>query len=184
MATMVNTGVSLLDALDVMKLSCENYYFRHLWAAADARIRDGYQLSEAILLAPYSELIAPGIIQMLKAGEKSGQLGRVCDKVSIFYEKKLQNSIRTATALIEPLMITVMGGVIGTIAIALLLPVLCRPAPLPAVLLASRGRTPSSNRAARRRRGVFHCRHRAARNRSRTQRVRDTSTSGVSQKPK
>ncbi len=123
MATMVNTGVSLLDALDVMKLSCENYYFRHLWAAADAKIRDGYQLSEAILLAPYSELIAPGIIQMLKAGEKSGQLGRVCDKISIFYEKKLQNSIRTATALIEPLMITVMGGVIGTIAIALLLPV-------------------------------------------------------------
>ena len=123
MATMVNTGVSLLDALDVMKLSCENYYFRHLWAAADAKIRDGYQLSESIMLAPYSELIAPGIIQMLKAGEKSGQLGRVCDKVSIFYEKKLQNSIRTATALIEPLMITVMGGVIGTIAIALLLPV-------------------------------------------------------------
>jgi len=123
MATMVNTGVSLLDALDVMKLSCENYYFRHLWAAADAKIRDGYQLSEAIMLAPYSELIAPGIIQMLKAGEKSGQLGRVCDKVSIFYEKKLQSSIRTATALIEPLMITVMGGVIGTIAIALLLPV-------------------------------------------------------------
>ena len=123
MATMVNTGVSLLEALDVMKLSCENYYFRHLWAAADAKIRDGYQLSEAIMLAPYSELIAPGIIQMLKAGEKSGQIGRVCDKVSIFYEKKLQNSIRTATALIEPLMITVMGGVIGTIAIALLLPV-------------------------------------------------------------
>jgi type IV pilus assembly protein PilC len=123
MATMVNTGVSLLDALDVMKLSCENYYFRHLWVATDAKIRDGYQLSEAILLSPYSELIAPGIIQMLKAGEKSGQLGRVCDKVSIFYEQKLQNSIRTATALIEPLMITVMGGVIGTIAIALLLPV-------------------------------------------------------------
>jgi type IV pilus assembly protein PilC len=123
MATMVNTGVSLLDALDVMKLSCENYYFRHLWAATDAKIRDGYQLSEAIMLAPYSELIDPGIIQMLKAGEKSGQLGRVCDKISIFYEKKLQNSIRTATALIEPLMITVMGGVIGTIAIALLLPV-------------------------------------------------------------
>jgi type IV pilus assembly protein PilC len=123
MATMVNTGVSLLDALDVMKLSCENYYFRHLWAATDAKIRDGYQLSEAIMLAPYSELIDPGIIQMLKAGEKSGQLGRVCDKISIFYDKKLQNSIRTATALIEPLMITVMGGVIGTIAIALLLPV-------------------------------------------------------------
>jgi type IV pilus assembly protein PilC len=60
---------------------------------------------------------------MLKAGEKSGQLGQVCDKVSIFYEKKLQNSIKTTTVLIEPLMIIVMGIIIGTIAIALLLPV-------------------------------------------------------------
>jgi len=123
MATMVNTGVSLLDALEVMKISCDNYYFRMLWDAADAKIRDGYQLSDSIMLAPYSELVAPGIIQMLRAGEKSGQIGKVCDKVSTFYEKKLQNSIRTATSLIEPLMITIMGAIIGTIAIALLLPV-------------------------------------------------------------
>ena len=117
MATMVNTGVSILDALDVMKISCDNYYFRNLWEAADLKIRDGYQLSDSISLAPYSDLIDPGIIQMLRAGEKSGQIGRVCDKVSVFYEKKLQNSIRTATSLIEPLMITIMGGIIGTIAI-------------------------------------------------------------------
>jgi type IV pilus assembly protein PilC len=123
MATMVNTGVSLLEALDVMKISCDNYYFRSLWDAADMKIRDGYQLSDSIMLAPHSELVAPGIIQMLRAGEKSGQIGRVCDKVSVFYEKKLQNSIRTATSLIEPLMITLMGAIIGTIAIALLLPV-------------------------------------------------------------
>ncbi|MBE0534702.1 MAG: type II secretion system F family protein [Phycisphaerae bacterium] len=123
MATMVNTGVSLLDALDVMKTSCDNYYFQSLWAAADNKIRDGYQLSDSILLAPHSDLVAPGIIQMLRAGEKSGQIGQVADKVSTFYEKKLANSIRTATSLIEPLMVMIMGGIIGTIAIALLLPV-------------------------------------------------------------
>ncbi|MBN1126205.1 MAG: type II secretion system F family protein [Sedimentisphaerales bacterium] len=123
MATMVNTGVSLLEALSVMRTSCDNYYFRSLWAETDARIRDGYQFSDAIVLAPNSDMVAPSIIQMLKAGEKSGQIGRVCDKVSIFYEKKLQNSIRTATSLIEPLMILIMGAVIGTIAMALLLPV-------------------------------------------------------------
>jgi type IV pilus assembly protein PilC len=123
MATMVNTGVSMLDALDVMRTSCDNYFFRCLWTTVDSRLRDGYQLSDAIELSPYHEMIAPGIIQMLRAGEKSGQVGRVCDKVSIFLEKKLQNSIRAATTLIEPLMIILMGFVIGTIAIALLLPV-------------------------------------------------------------
>ena len=123
MATMVNTGVSLLDALEVMQLSCGNYYFQRLWQVTDVKIRDGYQLSESIQIAPGSYLIAPGVIQMLKAGEKSGKLGHVCDKVSVFYEKKLQASIKTATSLIEPIMIILMGGVIGTIAIALLLPV-------------------------------------------------------------
>ena len=60
---------------------------------------------------------------MLKAGEKSGKLGQVSDKISMFYEKKLQASIKAVMILIEPLMITILGAIIGTIAIALLLPV-------------------------------------------------------------
>jgi type IV pilus assembly protein PilC len=123
MATMVNTGVRLLDAIEVIQDSCDNYYFRRLWDAVDGKIQDGYQLSESIQLSPGSDLISPSIIQMLRAGEKSGKLGEVCDKVSLFYEKKLEGSIKSVMALIEPLMITVLGGIIGTIAIALLLPV-------------------------------------------------------------
>ncbi|HEX42361.1 MAG TPA: type II secretion system F family protein [Phycisphaerales bacterium] len=123
LATMLNTGVSLLDAIEVIAGSTRNYYFSQLWAAVDKRIRDGYQLSDAIQLSCGQNLIAPGVIQMLRAGEKSGKLGEVCTKVSDFYEKKLEASIKNVMTLIEPLMITVLGGVIGTIAIALLLPV-------------------------------------------------------------
>jgi type IV pilus assembly protein PilC len=123
MATMVNTGVRLLDAIEVIQGSVNNYYFQQLWGEVHQRIQDGYQLSESILIAEGSDLIAPGVIQMLRAGEKSGRLGDVCDKVSVFYEKKLEASIRNVTTLIEPLMITVLGAIIGTVAIALLLPV-------------------------------------------------------------
>lgn len=123
MATMVNTGVRLLDAIQVIQGAVDNYYFQRLWEEVDEKIQDGYQLSESILLAKSGDLISPGIIQMLRAGEKSGRLGEVCDKVSVFYEKKLESSIRNVMTLIEPLMITVLGGIIGTIAIALLLPV-------------------------------------------------------------
>ena len=123
MATMLNTGVKLLEAIEVIQGSCENYYFQQLWAGTNEKICDGYQLSESILLSPSCDLIAPGIIQMLRAGEKSGKLGEVCDKISVFYEKKLEASIKNVMALIEPLMITIMGSIIGTIAIALLLPV-------------------------------------------------------------
>jgi len=123
MSTMVNTGVKLLDSIQVIQGSCENYYFQRLWASVNEKIRDGYQLSESILISPGAELIAPGIIQMLRAGEKGGKLGEVCDKISVFYEKKLEASIRNVMALIEPLMITILGAIIGTVAIALLLPV-------------------------------------------------------------
>jgi type IV pilus assembly protein PilC len=128
MATMVNTGVSLLDTIKVIQGSCQNYYFQQLWAGTDKKIRDGYQLSESILISMDSQkcekqLIAPGVIQMLQAGEKSGKLGEVCDKISVFYEKKLEASIKSVMAFIEPLMITILGCIIGTIAIALLLPV-------------------------------------------------------------
>jgi len=123
MATMVNTGVNLLDSIQVVQGSCQNYYFQRLWERVDEKIRDGYQLSESISISPGSELIASGIIQMLRAGEKSGKLGEVCDKVSIFYEKKLEATIRNVMALIEPVMIAILGSIIGTIAIALLLPV-------------------------------------------------------------
>ncbi|MHC4640775.1 MAG: type II secretion system F family protein [Planctomycetota bacterium] len=137
MATMINTGVSLLDSIEVIGSSCENYYFQRLWATTDVKIRDGYQLSESIMISMGGEvnslgedkppaanqLIAPAVIQMLQAGEKSGKLGEVCSKISAFYEKKLQASIKSVMALIEPLMITILGIIIGTIAIALLLPV-------------------------------------------------------------
>jgi type IV pilus assembly protein PilC len=123
MATMLNTGVTLLESVEVVRGSCRNYYFQDLWGWVDDKLRNGYQLSEAIQLYPNNDLIAPQIVQMLKAGEKSGYLGRVSDKISVFYEKKLENSINTATKYIEPLMIMVIGCIIGTIAIALLLPV-------------------------------------------------------------
>ena len=123
MATMMNTGVRLLDAIRVIEGAVDNYYFQQLWAQVDEKIQDGYQLSEAIMIAKDSKLISPGIIQMLRAGEKSGRLGEVCDKVSIFYQKQLETSIRNVMTLIEPLMITILGAIIGTIAIALLLPV-------------------------------------------------------------
>lgn len=123
MATMVNTGVRLLDAIRVVQGAVDNYHFQCLWEEVHERIQDGYQLSEAILIAKNGDLVSPSVIQMLRAGEKGGRLGEVCDKVSVFYEKKLEASIRSVMTMIEPLMITILGAIIGTIAIALLLPV-------------------------------------------------------------
>jgi type IV pilus assembly protein PilC len=124
MATMLTTGVPLLNVLEVVKSCTLNRYFHTFWSQTYSKVESGTQLSEAMKFAPYNELIAPAILQMIRAGEKSGRLGNVCERVSIFYEKKLKASMKAVTALIEPLMIVIMGIIIGVIVIGLLMPIL------------------------------------------------------------
>ncbi|MBL7107021.1 MAG: type II secretion system F family protein [Phycisphaerae bacterium] len=123
MATMLNTGVNVIDTLEIMRGASDNYYFQKLWENCIKKIKDGYQLSDSISKVAGIDLIYPGVAKMLKAGEKSGKIGQVSDKISSYYEKKLQGSIKSAMTLIEPVMITILGSIIGTIAIALLLPI-------------------------------------------------------------
>lgn len=123
MATMLSTGVTLLETLYIVRSASDNQYFDRFWSETCDRVEAGFQLSEAMNLASYSELIPPGITQMIRAGEKGGSLGSVCGKVSDYYDKKLKASIKAVTTMIEPMMIIIMGCIIGTIAIALLLPI-------------------------------------------------------------
>ncbi len=60
---------------------------------------------------------------MISAGEESGKLGEVLDEVSGFYHKQLKETIKTVTSMIEPIMIMVMGGIVGFIAMAIILPI-------------------------------------------------------------
>lgn len=63
------------------------------------------------------------LVQMVAAGEETGKLDQVLDKVAEFYERELEVAIKTATSLIEPAMIIAMGFVVGTIGLSLLLPI-------------------------------------------------------------
>ena len=69
------------------------------------------------------ELFPSTLVQMISAGEQTGNLDGVLRKISVHYEDEVDLSIKTATSLIEPIMITVMGFVVGGIALALLMPI-------------------------------------------------------------
>ena len=70
-----------------------------------------------------STLLPRSVIQMISAGEESGKLGEVLDEISIFYSKALKDAIKTVTSMIEPIMIVLMGSVVGFIAMAIILPI-------------------------------------------------------------
>jgi type IV pilus assembly protein PilC len=60
---------------------------------------------------------------MISAGEESGKLGEVLDEISVYYAKALKDHIKAVTSMIEPAMIICMGGVVGFIAMAIILPI-------------------------------------------------------------
>jgi type IV pilus assembly protein PilC len=60
---------------------------------------------------------------MVSAGEESGKLGEVLDEISTYYTKQLKEVIKRVTSMIEPIMIMVMGGIVGFIAMAIILPI-------------------------------------------------------------
>ncbi len=118
--TMAGSGVSLLDCVQTAENLTDNTYFRDLWASAERDIQSGKQFSDPLFESP---LVPRAISQMLHSGEKSGKLAYVMEQVSGFAETELKEQIAQMTRYIEPLMIVVMGFIIGGVALALLLPI-------------------------------------------------------------
>ena len=120
MGTMINAGVSMLDTVAVVRDVTNNSYYADLWDEVDDRLRQGSQLSDPLFA---SSLIPRSVAQMIFSGEKSGRLGQVLEKIAAFTEEDFDTTVKTTTQFIEPLMISAMGGMIGFVAIALLLPI-------------------------------------------------------------
>lgn len=120
MATMVSSGVNMLEGLEITAMVAGNTFYRRVWRDMGQRVKEGAGLSE-----PLSEcaLIPGPVTQMIAAGERTGRLGEVMNRVAEFCEDDLKSAVRAISSVIEPIMIIVMGAVIGGIALALLLPI-------------------------------------------------------------
>jgi len=118
--TMSGSGVHLVDCVTTAHDLCDNTYFRDLWGKVSEQIQSGKQLSEPLF---QSNLVPRSIAQMLSSAEKSGKLAQVMEQVAGFSEQELKEKIAEMTRYIEPIMIVAMGGIIGGVALALLLPI-------------------------------------------------------------
>ncbi|HUG66960.1 MAG TPA: type II secretion system F family protein [Pirellulaceae bacterium] len=120
LGAMVQSGVSVLDAL---KLSAEvsgNYYYEQAWQHALEEVTNGRRISEALA---GNQLFPKTLIQMIGSGEDTGRLDYVLKKVSGYYDGEVETALKTATSMLEPLMITAMGVVVGGIGMSVMLPI-------------------------------------------------------------
>jgi len=120
LGTMLRSGVSMLDALKLTADVAGNYYYERLWNEVLDRVTTGDQICDALRGKP---LFPKMLVQMISSGEETGKLDEVLEKLSDFYDSEVDNSLKSVTSMIEPILITGMGIVIGTIGMALLLPI-------------------------------------------------------------
>ncbi|WP_347245234.1 type II secretion system F family protein [Thermogutta sp.] len=127
LGTLLGSGISVLEALELAAEIAENAVVRKAWLS----IKDGLIEGRRICDCMKQHAIFPrSLVQMVAAGEETGNLDAVLERTAEFYERELETTIKTVTSLIEPAMIIVMGVVVGTIGLSLLLPIfsLSRPA--------------------------------------------------------
>ncbi len=120
MGQLINAGVPMLDTLAITGDISGNSHYRNMWRSVHTSVKQGKKISQPLST---SALLPKSVIQMVSAGEESGKLGEVLDEVSEFYKRELSAVIKSVTSMIEPLMIVVMGGLVGFIAMSIMLPI-------------------------------------------------------------
>jgi type IV pilus assembly protein PilC len=120
MGQLINAGVPMLDTIQITAEISGNTMYKRMWRGVYTAVKQGKKISAPLNKSP---LLPRSVVQMIGAGEESGKLGEVLDEVSDFYSRELKAVIKGVTAMIEPLMIVLMGSVVGFIAMSIILPI-------------------------------------------------------------
>jgi len=121
LATLLENGLPILTALNLVKDVLSNRLFTETVDHAVEQLRHGHALSDSLL----KEKVMPKLaVQMIKVGEEAGDMGPMLTKVADVYDKEVNSSIKRLLTLLEPAMIIIMGVVVGGIIVAILMAML------------------------------------------------------------
>lgn len=120
MGVLTNAGVPILDTLSITSQITGNCLYENMWKGVFEEVRQGKKI--AVSLGEYT-LMPGNVVQMIQSGEESGTLGDVLNDISQFYARELRTVIKTVTSMIEPIMIVLMGVLVGFIAMSIILPI-------------------------------------------------------------
>jgi type IV pilus assembly protein PilC len=120
LGTLLASGVPILDALEVVAKSSGNVIVERAIRVTADKIREGRTMAE-----PLAEtgVFPPMVVQMIAVGEQTGALDTMLNKIADFYEEEVDVAVAAMTALIEPIMMVVIGGIVGFLLIAMYLPI-------------------------------------------------------------
>ena len=120
LGTMMSSGVPILQSLDIVAATTGNVVLERATRAVQDSVRTGNSLA-----GPLSEhkVFPPMVVQMMAVGEDTGALDAMLMKIAEFYDQEVEATTEALTALIEPLMIAFLGGIVGAMIVALYMPI-------------------------------------------------------------
>jgi general secretion pathway protein F len=121
LATLLRSGVPLLKAMEIVKNVLDNGKLEKVIETAAGSIREGESIAGPL---KRSGDFPPIVTHMIAVGERSGQLEQMLENVARAYDTQVETRVQALTSLLEPLMIVVMGGGVGFIAFAILMPLI------------------------------------------------------------
>lgn len=116
---MLDSGVPLLDGLKLTQSSLQNSLFRGLFEQLQQDVLNGRGLTEALAAAPF---LPNGAVEMVSTAERTGSLGSVTQVIGEHYEEEGETRLRELAALVEPIIIVVMGTIVAAVVLAVMLP--------------------------------------------------------------
>lgn len=120
MGVLTSAGVPILDTIAITAQISGNVLYERMWRKVYEAVREGKKIAASI---NEPSLMPASVVQMIGSGEESGTLSEVLSDVSEFYGRELKTVIKMVTSMIEPIMIVVMGMLVGFIAMSVILPI-------------------------------------------------------------
>jgi len=119
LGSLLRSGVPIVGALEITSGALENFYFKEAMRTAAKKVRGGDKLSDVLADYPiYPSLV----VQMLKVGEETGETSTVLEELASFFEEEVATATKNLSSVIEPVLMLIIGGVVGFFAISMVQP--------------------------------------------------------------
>lgn len=121
LSSLLKSGIPIVQALDVAGGSLGSIPYRELIAVSAQDVKVGKSLTES--LGKDQNLFPVLVVQMIEVGEESGTVQEILEQLAVHYEEEVDNILGNLSSVIEPLLLLVIGGVVGLLAMALIAPI-------------------------------------------------------------
>ncbi len=120
LGSLITAGVPIVRSLEIVSGSLGNIYFREAVMEAAERVKKGQKLFEALM--PYQHLYPSIVLQMIEVGEETGETSAILIKLAEFFEEEVANATKNLSSIIEPVLMLIIGGIVGFFAISMVQP--------------------------------------------------------------